>query len=66
MIEDDRYCIDVLTQISASRQALQNVAREVLRHHLRHCVRHAMAEEPESLEATIEELLEVYHRQSRA
>ena len=65
MVEDDRYCVDVLTQISATNAGLRAVAKETLRHHLRHCVRHAMANDPDSLERTIEELLEVYHKQSR-
>jgi CsoR family transcriptional regulator, copper-sensing transcriptional repressor len=38
MIEDDNYCIDVLTQISASTRALQGVALGLLEDHLRHCV----------------------------
>ncbi|BAM05401.1 metal-sensitive transcriptional regulator [Phycisphaera mikurensis] len=66
MIEDDRYCVDILTQVSAANAGLRAVAKETLRHHLRHCVREAMANDPDSLERTIEELLEVYHRQGRS
>jgi len=44
MIEDDKYCIDVLTQISAVNSALQSVALGLLDEHLGHCVRHAAAE----------------------
>ena len=65
MVEEDRYCVDILTQVSAVNSGLRAVARETLRHHLRHCVRDAMANDPDSLERTIEELLEVYHRQGR-
>lgn len=43
MVEEDRYCIDVLTQISAVRAALAKVEEEVLRDHVRHCVSHAMS-----------------------
>ena len=43
MVEDDRYCIDVLTQISAATKALQSVAVELLEEHLRHCVADAMS-----------------------
>ena len=43
MIEDDRYCIDVLTQISAVTRALQSVALELVDDHLSHCVREAIA-----------------------
>lgn len=43
MVEDDVYCIDVLTQISAATKALQAVALELLEDHLGHCVSHAIA-----------------------
>jgi DNA-binding FrmR family transcriptional regulator len=43
MVEADRYCIDVLTQVSASTKALQAVAVELLDDHLRHCVADAAA-----------------------
>jgi DNA-binding FrmR family transcriptional regulator len=43
MIEDDRYCIDILTQVSAATKALQAVALELLDGHLEHCVRDAVA-----------------------
>jgi CsoR family transcriptional regulator, copper-sensing transcriptional repressor len=44
MIEDDKYCIEVLTQISAVNSALQSVALGLLEEHLSHCVSHAVAE----------------------
>ena len=43
MVEDDTYCIDVLTQISAATRALESVALELLGDHLDHCVREAVA-----------------------
>lgn len=43
MVEDDRYCIDVVTQLSAVRAALRRVEEEVLRDHIAHCVEHAIA-----------------------
>ena len=43
MVEDDAYCIDVLTQVSAATKALQAVALELLDVHLGHCVRDAVA-----------------------
>jgi DNA-binding FrmR family transcriptional regulator len=42
MVEDDTYCIDVLTQVSAATKALQSVAVQLLDDHLRHCVTHAI------------------------
>ena len=44
MVEDDKYCIDVLTQIAASNSALKSVALLLLDDHLNHCVRQASAE----------------------
>ena len=44
MVEDDRYCIDVLTQVSAATKALQSVAVGLFDDHLRHCVADAVAE----------------------
>ncbi len=44
MIEDDKYCIDVLTQVSAATKALEAVALGLLDEHLRHCVTQAATE----------------------
>ena len=44
MIDEDKYCIDILTQISAVNSALQSVALGLLDEHLNHCVSHAVAE----------------------
>ena len=43
MVEADRYCIDIVTQIAAVRAALRRVEEEVLRDHVAHCVEHAVA-----------------------
>ncbi|MDF2997651.1 MAG: hypothetical protein K0R27_3288 [Xanthobacteraceae bacterium] len=43
MVEDDRYCIDIVTQVAAVRAALKRVEEEVLRDHVAHCVEHAIA-----------------------
>ena len=43
MVEDDRYCIDVLTQIAAVKTALERVAMKILDDHVNHCVADAMA-----------------------
>lgn len=42
MVEDDRYCIDIVTQIGAARAALRRVEEEILREHVAHCVEHAI------------------------
>ncbi|MBI1758944.1 MAG: metal-sensitive transcriptional regulator [Actinobacteria bacterium] len=56
MIEDDRYCIDVLTQVSAATRALQQVALGLLDDHLRHCVVDAARSSPAEGEAKLDEL----------
>jgi CsoR family transcriptional regulator, copper-sensing transcriptional repressor len=43
MLEEERYCIDVVTQISAVRAALARVEDEIVKDHVRHCVEHAIA-----------------------
>jgi DNA-binding FrmR family transcriptional regulator len=43
MVEDERYCIDVVTQLSAVSAALRRVEEEILRDHVAHCVEHAIA-----------------------
>jgi CsoR family transcriptional regulator, copper-sensing transcriptional repressor len=43
MVEDDRYCIDIVTQISAVKAALRRAEEEILRDHVAHCVEHAIA-----------------------
>lgn len=55
MIEQDKYCIDILTQVSASTKALQSVSLELLDEHLRHCVSDAITEGGEEAESKIAE-----------
>ena len=60
MVEEERYCIDVLTQIRAVRAALDKVEQEILNDHLQHCVAHAFhAGSARERQTKIEELLEV-------
>lgn len=62
MLDEDRYCIDVLTQISSATRALQGVATSMLDDHVRHCVRDAIASGPDAADAKVEEALDVIHR----
>jgi len=55
MVENDTYCIDVLTQVSAATKALENVALELLDDHLTHCVAEATAEGGAVADAKIRE-----------
>ncbi len=66
MIEEDRYCIDVLTQISAVSTALESLAFKILDDHVNHCVAGAVATgDPEVAAEKSKELLEAVHRFSR-
>ena len=66
MVEDERYCIDILTQIAAVTTALESVAYEVLDDHVRHCVAGALSSgDPETAAEKSRELLEAVHRFSR-
>jgi DNA-binding FrmR family transcriptional regulator len=67
MVEEDRYCIDVLTQISAVSTALESLAFRILDEHVNHCVAGALAsgDEAEAAEKS-KELLAAVHRFARA
>jgi DNA-binding FrmR family transcriptional regulator len=66
MIEDDRYCIDIVTQIGAIRAALRRAEDEVLRDHIAHCVDHAIiAGDHDDQRRKIEEIVEVLGRSGR-
>ena len=66
MVDEDRYCIDIVTQISAVRAALRRVEEEVLRDHVAHCVEHAIASGNKADQREkITELMEVIGRSDR-
>ena len=66
MIGDDRYCIDIVTQISAARAALRRVEEEILRDHVGHCVEHAIASgDAEEQRRKVAELMQVLSRSPR-
>ena len=66
MVEDDRYCIDILTQISAVSTALESVALEVLDDHVTHCVAGALASgEADEVNEKTTELLDAVRRFAR-
>ena len=63
MVEEDRYCIDVVTQIEAARAALARIESDLLRQHLGHCVHRAMnSKNASEQEKIIEELVGVFRR----
>ena len=66
MVDDDRYCIDVVTQISAVRTALRRVEEEILRDHVAHCVEHAIKSgDKADQRRKIAELMDVVGRADR-
>ena len=66
MVADDRYCIDVVTQISAVRAALRRVEEEILRDHVAHCVEHAISSgDKADQREKIAELMAVISRSER-
>jgi CsoR family transcriptional regulator, copper-sensing transcriptional repressor len=63
MVEEQRYCIDIVTQISAVRAALRRVEEAVLKDHVRHCVAHAIKSGSAAEQARkVEELMQVLMR----
>ena len=67
MVEDDRYCIDILTQIAATTTALETVGLKILEDHTRHCVAGALASGDESVaQEKTEELLAAVQRFTKA
>ena len=66
MLEEDRYCIDVVTQIAAVRAALRRVEEEVLREHISHCVEHAIVSgNADEQRRKVAELMDVLSRTAR-
>jgi DNA-binding FrmR family transcriptional regulator len=66
MVDEDRYCIDIVTQIAAVRAALRRLEEEILRDHIGHCVEHAIASGNRSEQRRkIEELMSVVSRADR-
>jgi DNA-binding FrmR family transcriptional regulator len=63
MVGEDRYCIDIVTQIAAVRAALKRVEEEVLKDHVGHCVEHAITSgDQDEQRRKVAELLDVLRR----
>lgn len=65
MVEEDRYCADVMTQISSVQEALRSVSRELMRNHLKHCAAGAIRSGPAEADAMYDELVELMYKHSR-
>ena len=65
MVDEERYCADILTQISSVHEALRSVSRELMRNHLKHCASTAIRSGDAEAEAMYDELVDMMHRHSR-
>ncbi len=66
MVEEDRYCADIMIQVSAAQEALRTVGRELMRNHLSHCALQAISKgSPEEARAMHDELIELIYKHSR-
>lgn len=65
MIEGDRYCADIMAQISSVNEALRGVGREMMRNHLKHCATNAIKAGDAEAEAMYDELLDLMHKFNR-
>ena len=65
MVDDDRYCADVMTQIASVHEALRAVGRELMRNHLKHCASEAIRARGEAADAMYDELVELMYRAAR-
>src|SRR5213595_954115 len=62
MVEEDRYCPDVLTQVASVQEALKGVSRELVRNHLTHCARRALKGTDAQASEAIDELVAVWSK----
>ncbi|MBX3440414.1 MAG: metal-sensitive transcriptional regulator [Planctomycetaceae bacterium] len=65
MVEEERYCVEILTQISSVQQALRAVGRELLRNHLKCCAADALRQGGEAADAACDELIELMYKNAR-
>ena len=65
MVEEDRYCADIMTQISSAHEALRAVGRELMRNHLKHCASSAIKSGEQEASAMYDELVDMMYKHSR-
>jgi CsoR family transcriptional regulator, copper-sensing transcriptional repressor len=66
MVEEERYCADIMTQIGSAQEALRSVGRELMRNHLKHCAAQALrSEDPATSESMYDELVDLMYRHVR-
>ena len=65
MVEEERYCADILTQVSSVHEALRGVARELLRNHLKHCAATAIRAGDTQADAMYDEIVDLVYKHGR-
>jgi len=65
MVDDERYCADILVQLSAVQEALRAVGRELMRNHLKHCATDAIKKSPQNAEDMYDELVDLMYKHTR-
>lgn len=65
MVEEDRYCADIMTQISSAHEALRAVGRELMRNHLKYCATSAIKSGEHEASAMYDELVDMMYKHSR-
>ena len=65
MVEEERYCADIITQVASVQEALRGVARELMRNHLKHCAAAAIKGGDTKADAMYDELLELVYKHLR-
>lgn len=65
MVEEQRYCPDILVQVSSVQEALRALAKELMRNHLKHCATQAIRAGGDQADQTYDELLELIYKHSR-
>lgn len=65
MVEEERYCADIMTQISSAHEALRAVGRELMRNHLKHCATSAIKSSEQEASTMYDELVDLMYKHSR-
>ena len=65
MVEEERYCADIMTQIASVHEALRSVGRELMRNHLKHCASSAIRSSDAEAESMYDELIDMMYKHSR-
>ena len=65
MVEDDRYCADIMTQISSVNEALRSVGKELMKNHLKHCAATAIRSSDEEAAAMYDEIVDLMYKSGK-